>query len=672
MLDGTCAHGSLSFSANCLCILVLTAATTASCRLDSVYYCPDAPLNNCNYRDDATAVCTGNADCTEPTPVCDRDGTHACVQCLAPDLAMACTGATPMCGDDHACRGCAAHTECPGSDVCLPDGSCADAGQVAYVQAGGTSALPCAKAAPCGVLQNAIAAVDASRPYIKLARPGTLVAAAATTIDGKAVNTGADVRIYDLEITGASGAAGDVGISLPAGGMPKLTLTRVKVTNNQGGGIAASGGSLSVSQSTLSGRRVRAALAKITRTLDAVPAAARRAALDLRDALHGLLDGLATARHLVEAGTGRRLALLDPGAIPRAIQRVRSARAMESAASAMTKLRGPVARAQGQGVLARLHQLADRAKMPGAIDAVAHRSAKGPDKAKLVAALDRLLGTWPAQLEPEVLAHVLQRVGGAGNPVAFLDDVAWAMTHHGLTPAARAGLLRHAARPTKPLDLRWLRELTDLSDETLEFLALDPATQWMDLMKVSTRLSDYFPSSVKKLLTPSDYAQAAGKLRGIAGELTIAVEGIELPGGLRIVGRQVKAGSRTIDFELQNALGQKVKLEVKAWSPKTWERELANPARIRPKSLLGPLIEQLRAAKATGSEVYLAVPDSIGSSLASLETLLRDLRLDKVRVIRFSESKLKNTISKLRLELGLAAGVGLVSADQLVEIDDEP
>jgi hypothetical protein len=417
--------------------------------------------------------------------------------------------------------------------------------------------------------------------------------------------------------------------------------------------------------------RARAALTRITRTLEAAPAAARRAALDLRDALHGLLDGLATARHLVDAGTGRRLAVLDPGAIPRAIQRVRSARAMESAATAMTNLRGPIARAQGQRVLARLQQLADRAKMPGAIDAVARRIAKGPDKAKLVAALERLLGTWPAQLEPEVLARLLQRTAGAGNPVTFLDDVAWAMTHHGLTPAARAGLLRHAARAGQPLDLRWLRELTDLSAETLEFLALDPATPWMDLMKVSTKPSDYFPSSVRKLLRPSDYAQAAGKLRGIAGELTIAVEGIELPGGLKIVGRQVKTGAKTIDFELQNALGQKAKLEVKAWSPKTWARELANTPRMHPKSRLGRMLEQLRAAKATSEEIYLAVPDSIGPSLKVLRQFLANQKLREIIVIPFSENKLKNTISKLRIEIGLAAGVALVSADQLIEVDDE-
>jgi hypothetical protein len=180
-----------------------------------------------------------------------------------------------VCDADRTCRACATHAECPLSSACLPDGRCAAPTAVAYVQAGATGAQPCTKAAPCGTLQEGVTAITQSRPYIKISGTAPLTASAITTIDGKAVtiladpgakldrtgdgailevrNTGADVRIYDLEITGATGAAGDVGILIPASGMPKLTLTRVKVTNNQGGGIAASGGSLSVTESTISG-----------------------------------------------------------------------------------------------------------------------------------------------------------------------------------------------------------------------------------------------------------------------------------------------------------------------------------------------------------------------------------------------------------------------------------
>jgi hypothetical protein len=262
-----------SFTYRCSALAITLLCVMAGCR-KSKYYCPGAPLDNCNYLD-ATSSCESNDDCSEPTAVCDVSGSKTCVQCVAPDQTSACSGATPACGDDHTCRGCISHAECPGSNVCLPDGSCADPGQVAYVQAGGTGAQPCTQAAPCGKLQDGVTAVNAGRPYIKISGAGTLADNATTTIDGKAVtiladpgakldrmgdgvilevrNTGADVRIYDLEITGASGGAGDVGISIPSGGMPKLALARVKITNNAGGGISSGGGTLTVSQSTILG-----------------------------------------------------------------------------------------------------------------------------------------------------------------------------------------------------------------------------------------------------------------------------------------------------------------------------------------------------------------------------------------------------------------------------------
>lgn len=240
-----------------------------ACKNDQ--YCAGNPHDDC--RLDGAMTCSSNEQCAAPTPVCDT-GSMNCVQCT-PAEASACTGTTPVCGDDNICRGCSTHGECSASDVCLPEGRCAEPAEVAYVQAGGTGAQPCAKGAPCGTLQDGVTAVNASRPYIKISGTGTLADNATTTIDGKAVtiladpgakldrmgdgvilevrNTGADVRIYDLEITGASGGAGDVGISIASGGMPKLTLTRVKVTNNIGGGISASGGTLTVSQSTISG-----------------------------------------------------------------------------------------------------------------------------------------------------------------------------------------------------------------------------------------------------------------------------------------------------------------------------------------------------------------------------------------------------------------------------------
>ena len=208
------------------CVLLLFASLGfGACRCNP-RFCEGALDNNCDNLTDVPQRCTSNEQCEEPTAVCDVTDSMTCVQCT-PDQASACSNTTPACGEDRMCRACRAHSECPGSDACLPDGSCADSGQVAYVQAGGMGIPPCAKGAPCGTLQEGITAVNASRPYIKVSSAGVLTPSMTTTIDGKAViiladpgakldrmgdgvnlevrNTGADVQIYDLEISGAQG-----------------------------------------------------------------------------------------------------------------------------------------------------------------------------------------------------------------------------------------------------------------------------------------------------------------------------------------------------------------------------------------------------------------------------------------------------------------------------------
>ncbi len=111
-------------------------------------------------------------------------------------------------------------------------------------------------------------------------------------------------------------------------------------------------------------------------------------------------------------------------------------------------------------------------------------------------------------------------------------------------------------------------------------------------MKVSRSPSDYFPSSVKKLLESGDYEKAAANLRGVAGEMIFVIDEHELPGGLKIVSRQVDAGGKKIDFGVQDAAGNPAKLEVKAWNQKRWQRELdlnqsAKVAMSRPVLKLG-------------------------------------------------------------------------------------
>jgi hypothetical protein len=268
-------------------LVVLSVTLTFACERTHPNYCATATNHNCQELDagtieedaevdaniDADLSCHGNQDCTTPTPVCDLEGSRACVQCTAAD-SSACSGTTPLCDTDKMCHGCTAHAQCD-SDVCLPDGSCAMETSVAYVAPGpGGTDSTCTKSSPCRTLD---AGLKQNRAYVKMST-GLVKDMKPTTIDGQAViifadagaqldrdgdgpilevnGAGASVQLYDLEITGASGAAGADGIRLTAnGGNPIVSLTRVTIDRNQGNGISASGGTLSISQSSINGNQ---------------------------------------------------------------------------------------------------------------------------------------------------------------------------------------------------------------------------------------------------------------------------------------------------------------------------------------------------------------------------------------------------------------------------------
>jgi hypothetical protein len=248
-----------------LSALILAAALAAGCLVRDPNYCPGAnPNNNCLDPKVGPRPCTASSDCSAMAPVCDRDDTMTCVQCTTAD-ASACTGKTPVCGGDHACRACTAHDECD-SRECLPDGACANDTDVAYVAPFGIDNLACTKAMPCKSVSWALAI---NRPYVKLVgkidegvtvaggRVVTFVGEPGTTLtraSGGPILTVRDsntsLAIYDLTISDAP--INHPGILLPPdAGSPSVMLTRVELRNNSGGGIsaAAPGGALTVTQS---------------------------------------------------------------------------------------------------------------------------------------------------------------------------------------------------------------------------------------------------------------------------------------------------------------------------------------------------------------------------------------------------------------------------------------
>ncbi len=169
--------------------------------------CPSG--QGCSDHACVTAQCTGDSDCSAPTPVCSGslcvtcDATHGCaasepvcsidmttcntcgdssdcasfpdapvcdttsggcVQCVT---AADCATATPVC-DHGACRACTADADCP-SGACALDGTCVDATAIIYVSPTGVDAGSCLMMSPCATLSYALTQVHSATRDIVLA-----------------------------------------------------------------------------------------------------------------------------------------------------------------------------------------------------------------------------------------------------------------------------------------------------------------------------------------------------------------------------------------------------------------------------------------------------------------------------------------------------------------------
>nr|MBA3821928.1 right-handed parallel beta-helix repeat-containing protein [Deltaproteobacteria bacterium] len=241
-----------------LFVLVLAAG----CKERNPNYCADEPDNLCtDGGTDTPESCSASdpciyGECKLPEGVC--------VECLD---SSHCEGAAPVCNTEtNACRKCTAHADCA-SNACLPTGECGSDANVAYLAPqAGTDNTTCTLASKCTVFSKAI---DTGRPYIKLEgtyNDGIVIdntnvtilaeqsprarfsRASGTIIEVKGSST---VTIYDAEIDGGGNAT--IGVSIPAGATPTtLTLDRVKVSSNDGGGILVASGTLSLVNSRIS------------------------------------------------------------------------------------------------------------------------------------------------------------------------------------------------------------------------------------------------------------------------------------------------------------------------------------------------------------------------------------------------------------------------------------
>jgi hypothetical protein len=152
---------------------------------------PNATLANAGSNDGGTGTpCTASLTCNAPTPVCDTShGT--CVECVtSPD----CTVPERAICDANVCRGCISDAECPSSNVCLGDGTCADPARVLFASTAG-GATGCTAATPC-TLDAAYAMVSATQDIIKLAA-GTYARDVSLTVTKDVIVTGEGATFQD-------------------------------------------------------------------------------------------------------------------------------------------------------------------------------------------------------------------------------------------------------------------------------------------------------------------------------------------------------------------------------------------------------------------------------------------------------------------------------------------
>lgn len=254
--------------------LVLSLVVVGGCHQDNPESCElpaNAGMGMCPPVDATDAPttpppppeCTMSNPCTNPDKgVCDTtlDG-GTCVQCTAASQ-MACKGASLAC-INRACAPCTKHTDCVDSNVCMPDGTCANADDVAYLDGGGTDQMTCSQATKCTRIERAVmaksilkisgtlterATLNNMRNIVILADP---TARLTPTQDGAALDIrgNSTIQIYDLEISHMSGGAAKDGIALSD--TAELALTNVRLVNNTADGARIAGGHLTFTHCTI-------------------------------------------------------------------------------------------------------------------------------------------------------------------------------------------------------------------------------------------------------------------------------------------------------------------------------------------------------------------------------------------------------------------------------------
>jgi hypothetical protein len=281
----------------------------------------------------------------------------------------------------------------------------------------------------------------------------------------------------------------------------------------------------------------------------------------------------------------------------------------------------------------------------------------------------------PAQRRA-LVEHALARMI---DPVQFLTDVRW-LSERSQLPEARANLMNSAMRGT--LEIGWLKSRTELTPVELDQLALRSNTPWNKFQIVSE-----FAESQRAKAQPKPYgpqvgpepeptpiqiegekavAKRAGEaakaaqfpIRGTAGE--IAATRAKLPHGFEIVehGTPQTDGLHP-DYLLRDKAGLEADLEVKATNPDNFKKALrdmkSGKADVDTVKTMERMVRQLKASRARGRKVYLAVSEGMmkGKGRQLLDEFLAEHGAMPDELVGMSEADIAETSRALREHLGI-------------------
>ncbi|HYO59075.1 hypothetical protein [Archangium sp.] len=395
----------------------------------------------------------------------------------------------------------------------------------------------------------------------------------------------------------------------------------------------------------------------------ALSASGARASAGLRESVESIQALVKTLERMLAEGKavatpdGLRFSL--PGGAEAFKQAFFAIRGEMAAARALGGMRrAGLAAQEAEKTLEALKLLAaESQEMALAYNAVARRAAALPaDRAQAyLAAVEKLRASARGNGKP-ALAQLLRRSGAPSlaDPLAFLKEVEWLVSHPELEAEAIAELARKACKDS--VDLGWLRS-TGLPMKHLNFMGRNKMTPWKDFQQAAAEPGN---SRLQR--------RVRERLRGIAAEMLTEENAQKLFPDFRLTGRQVKMeGGHIIDDVLTAMTGSKLQhgVEVKGWNESRWRKALdtwlarqdGTQLNKQQKALarqLQHLLDQLAdAAKAPRGQPFLVITDKLsGPTMLKLRRFLKESAPD-ARLIHMEEAKILEETKRLRIVFNL-------------------